>query len=158
EKQTGIPAGHVMISATHTHTGPVVTRGSARDRLDGGDNDLGRRYTEALPELIAKAVGQAHGKLAPARLAVAVGKEDGLSFNRRFVMKDGTVSWNPRKQDPDIVKPAGPIDPDVGVLYLEAPPARPVATYVNFAMHPDTVGGEAVSADYPGVLARLLAE
>ena len=30
--------------------------------------------------------------------------------------------------------------------------------YVNFAMHPDTVGGEAISADFPGVLARLLAE
>jgi hypothetical protein len=158
EKRTGIPAAHVMISATHTHTGPVVTRDSARDRLDGGDSDLGRRYTEALPELIAKAVDQAHGKLAPARLAAAVGREDGLSFNRRFLMKDGTVSWNPRKQDPDIVKPAGPIDPDVGVLYLEAAPAKPVAMYVNFAMHPDTTGGDKVSADYPGVLARLLGE
>jgi hypothetical protein len=158
EKQTGIPAAHVMISATHTHTGPVVTRESARDRLDGGDSDLGRRYTEALPELIAKSVEQANTRLVPARAAAAVGQEGGLSFNRRFVMKDHTVSWNPRKLDPDIVRPAGPIDPDVGVLCFEAARGKPVATYVNFAMHPDTVGGEAVSADYPGVLARLLAE
>jgi hypothetical protein len=136
----------------------VVTRDSARDRLDGGDSDLGRRYTEMLPELIAKGVSEANSKLAPARAAAAVGKEDGLSFNRRFFMKDNTVSWNPRKLDPDVVKPAGPIDPDVGVLYFEAARAKPVATYVNFAMHPDTVGGEAVSADYPGVLGRLLAE
>src|SRR5205807_7249530 len=35
---------------------------------------------------------------------------------------------------------------------------KPVATYVNFAMHPDTVGGEEISADYPGVLSRLLAD
>src|SRR5262249_49780762 len=68
------------------------------------------------------------------------------------------VSWNPRKQHPDIVKPAGPIDPDVGVLYFESLREKPIATYVNFAMHPDTVGGEEISADYPGVLARLLAE
>jgi glycerophosphoryl diester phosphodiesterase len=73
-------------------------------------------------------------------------------------MRDQTVSWNPRKLHPDIVKPAGPIDPDVGVLVLETPQAKPVAAYVNFAMHPDTVGGEGISADYPGVLSRLLAE
>jgi hypothetical protein len=158
EKQTGIPGAHVMISATHTHTGPVLVRDSARDRLDGGDSDLGRRYTESLPELIAKAVDQANRNLAPARVAAAVAQEGGLSFNRRFFMKDKTVSWNPRKLDPDVVRPAGPIDPDVAVLYFEAARARPVATYVNFAMHPDTVGGEAVSADYPGVLARLLGE
>ena len=45
-----------------------------------------------------------------------------------------------------IVRPAGPIDPDVGVLHLErageANDSRfsPLATYVNFAMHPDVVG------------------
>ena len=73
-------------------------------------------------------------------------------------MKDGAVSWNPAKQHRDIVKPAGPIDPDVGVIYFDSPKNSPVATYVNFAMHPDTVGGEGVSADYPGVLSRLLGE
>src|SRR5207245_4515691 len=36
--------------------------------------------------------------------------------------------------------------------------SKPIATYVNFAMHPDTVGGEAISADFPGVLSRLLAD
>jgi neutral ceramidase len=108
--------------------------------------------------LIAKCVAEADKKLAPARASVAHGKEEGLSFNRRFQMKDGTVSWNPAKRHPDIVKPAGPIDPDVGVVYFDTPKNAPVATYVNFAMHPDTVGGEGVSADYPGVLSKLLAE
>jgi hypothetical protein len=73
-------------------------------------------------------------------------------------MKDGTVSWNPAKRNPDVVRPAGPIDPDVGVVYFDTPKNAPVATYVNFAMHPDTVGGEGVSADYPGVLSKLLGE
>src|SRR5262249_4319897 len=44
------------------------------------------------------------------------------------------------------------------VFYLETAQAKPVVSYVNFAMHPDTVGGEGISADYPGVLARLLAD
>jgi hypothetical protein len=158
EKQTGIPGSHVLISATHTHTGPVVAHDSALDELTGANSDLGRRYTEALPALIARSVAEADRKLAPARLAAAVGREDGLSFNRRFFLRDGTVAWNPRKLDPDVVRPAGPIDPDVSVLYVETPKGEPVATCVNFAMHPDTTGGEAVSADYPGVLSRLLAD
>jgi hypothetical protein len=158
EQQTGIPGAHVMISATHTHTGPALVRGSARDNLDGAGSDLGRRYSEELPERIARSVAEANQRLAPVRLAAAVGKEEHLSFNRRFVMRDATVSWNPRKLHPDVIRPAGPIDPDVSVLYLDTPKGGPVATYVNFAMHPDTVGGEGISADYPGVLARLLAE
>ena len=158
EQQTGIPGAHVMLSATHTHTGPALIRGSAIDGLARAGSDLGRRYSEALPGLIARSVAEADKKLAPVRLSAALGKEDGLSFNRRFFMRDRSVSWNPRKLDPDIVRPAGPIDPDVSVLYFEGARARPVATYVNFAMHPDTTGGEDVSADYPGVLAKLLAE
>jgi hypothetical protein len=158
EKATGIPGAHVMISATHTHTGPVILRESAIDDLTGATSDLGRRYTEKLPELIAKSVADANKKLAPARASAALGKEEGISFNRRFHMKDGTVSWNPAKRHPDIVKPAGPIDPDVGVVYFDSPKNAPIATYVNFALHPDTVGGDGVSADYPGVLSKLLGD
>jgi neutral ceramidase len=158
EKQTGIPGANIMISATHTHTGPTLRRGSALDKLTGGGDDLARRYTETLPERIAQSVVEANRKLAPARLSAAVGQEDGISFNRRYFMRDGTVSWNPRKQHPDVVRPAGPIDPEVGVLYFDTPDGKPLATYVNFALHPDTTGGEGVSADYPGVLSRLLSE
>jgi hypothetical protein len=158
EKHTGIPGAHVMISATHTHTGPVIARESSIDELTGATTDLGKRYTESLPEKIAQSVVEANKKLAPARAAAGLGKEEGISFNRRFVMKDGTVSWNPAKQHPDIVRPAGPIDPDVGVIYFEDVKTKPLATYVNFALHPDTVGGDGVSADYPGVISRLLGE
>ncbi|HVK07745.1 MAG TPA: hypothetical protein VM597_03100 [Gemmataceae bacterium] len=158
EAATRVPGANVMISATHTHTGPVLNRESSLDELVGATSDLGRRYTDKLPELIAKAVADADKKLAPARTATAAGREDGLSFNRRFHMKDGTVSWNPPKRHPDIVKPAGPIDPAVNVVYFDTPQNAPIATYVNFALHPDTVGGEGVSADYPGVLAKRLAD
>src|SRR6478672_10806182 len=67
EAATRIPGSHVMISATHTHTGPVIARESALDELVGATSDLGRRYTEKLPELIAKSVIDANKKLAQAR-------------------------------------------------------------------------------------------
>jgi neutral ceramidase len=158
EKQTNIPSANILIAATHQHTGPVVARESARDQLDGGASPLGLRYTEGLPALIARSVSEANQKLVPARAFAAIGHAEGVSFNRRFWMRDGTVSWNPRKQDPNIIKPAGPIDPAVGVLYFDTPQGAPIATLVNFALHPDTTGGTQISADYPGVLARMLAE
>ncbi len=158
EKETGIPGKHVMLSATHTHTGPVIVRESAKDRSEGATSEPGRRYTAELPALIARCVAEANKTLGPARASAAIAEEDGLSFNRRFWMKDGTVSWNPPKRDPNIIRPAGPIDPEVGVIYLESPGGKPLVTYVNFAMHPDTTGGSRVSADYPGALARRLAD
>jgi neutral ceramidase len=158
EQETGLPPERVMISATHTHTGPVLPTGSSRDPAEEGSADAARRYVASLPGLIAKSVSAAHGALRPARALVGVGREEHLSFNRRFVMKDGSVGWNPGKKNPNIVKPAGPIDPDVPVVYFETPDGKPVATYVNFAMHLDTVGGLRVSADYPFTLATILSE
>jgi len=158
EQQTGIAAANIMIAATHQHTGPVVARESARDQLDGGVSEAGLRYTQSLPAWIARSVAEANRNLAPARISAALGREESVSFNRRFLMRDGTISWNPRKQHPDIVKPSGPIDPEVGILYLDTPQAKPIATFVNFALHPDTTGGTNISADYPGALSRLLAE
>jgi hypothetical protein len=73
-------------------------------------------------------------------------------------MKDGSVGWNPGRLNPNILRPAGPIDPDVPVLYFASAENKPIATYVNFSMHLDTVGGLQISADYPCTLAKLLSE
>ena len=64
--------------------------GEKLDSLIGADTELGKRYTEKLPELIAKAAIDAHEKRAVVRASAAIGKEEGVSFNRRFHMKDGT--------------------------------------------------------------------
>jgi hypothetical protein len=157
-RTTRVPGANVMISATHSHTGPVLDTGSARKAIDGGGTDAVRAYTVALPAKIAEAVRRAEAALEPARVSVAHEHEDHLSFNRRFFMKDGTVGWNPGKLNTNIVRAAGPIDPDVAVIYFDTPRATPIGTYVNFAMHPDTVGGLEFSADYPGALSRLLGE
>ncbi|MCR4411853.1 MAG: hypothetical protein NUV77_05435 [Thermoguttaceae bacterium] len=162
EKTAKVPGDHVMLSATHAHTGPVLAGRGQREAAQGGGADIALRYSAELPGKIAQCVQLAASRLEPVRMFAGTGHEDRLSYNRRFHMKDGTVGWNPGKRNPNIVRPAGPIDPEVGVLLIEAadakPPVRAVATYVNFAMHPDTVGGQLFSADYPGVLARRLAE
>ena len=158
EAETGIPGDHVMISVTHSHTGPVIPSDSAMDELDGGTNALAITYARELPGRVAQAVAKAQAKLAPTQVSYARGSEDRMAFNRRYWMKDGTVGWNPGKLNPDIIRPVGPIDPEVGVVYFESSDRAPQLTYVNYAMHPDTTGGARLSADYPGALARRLAD
>ncbi|MBX9582272.1 MAG: hypothetical protein K2X87_18365 [Gemmataceae bacterium] len=156
EKGTGIPGGHVMVSATHSHTGPVLATRTSREDAFGGRNQVAQDYMKDLPGKIAGAVAKADAARKPARVSFATGREEDLAFNRRFHMTDGSVGWNPGKKNPKIVRPAGPTDPSVPVVSVEAADGKPIATYVNFAMHLDTVGGLYYSADYPGVLAAAL--
>jgi neutral ceramidase len=155
-QQTGVRGDAVMISATHSHTGPLLSLGSTRNSAYGGEMDIAKNYTASLPQKIAESVKLAEANLIVAKLSTAVGREDTLPFNRRFFMKDGTVGWNAGKLNPNIVKPAGPIDPDVPVVFAESLTGKPLATYVNFAMHLDTVGGMQFSSDYPFTLAKIL--
>jgi len=159
---TGIPADHIAIAATHTHTGPLYF-GSLHKHLhdravarSGNDPYEAIDYPAQLVKNIVAAIAAAKAGLKPVELAAGYAQEDRLAFNRRFFMKDGTVGWNPGKLNPDIVRPAGPIDPDVFVAYFESTKGIPLATYVNFALHLDTVGGMEVSADYPATTASIL--
>jgi hypothetical protein len=158
---TGIKGANVLISATHAHTGPELAEHGKRSADLGGQQHLAVQYTDRLPGLAAESVRLANEQLQTARLSTAKGHCEGLTYNRRYFMRDGTVGWNPGKLNPDIVMPAGPNDTEVGVLYIEPPeaggPAQGLATYVNFAMHPDTTGGSKLSADWPGALGRVLA-
>ncbi len=140
QEQSGIPAEHVFISATHTHTAP----------------DVAGAFAEWLPGRIAAAVSAAAQAMQPARFAAAAGSEPSLVFNRRFFMTDGTVGWNPGKLNPRIVRPAGPVDPRVSVVTVDSDSGAPIATLVNYALHLDTVGGTEFSADYPYTLSRLV--
>ncbi len=135
-----IPASNIVISATHTHTSPSFSE----------------EYEKMLSVKIYDAVKIAMQNLQPALIKSGVGTEENVSFHRRYMMKDGTVKFNPGALNPDIVRPMGPIDPDVGILYVETPNGLPIAILVNFAMHLDTVGGTEISADYPYFMRKVL--
>lgn len=148
QEETGIPGENIMVSATHTHTGPGTSHvfGEIRDRA----------YLEQVVKKAAGAVGMAFRNLTEAKVGSGRGEETGISFNRRFFMKDGSVRTNPGIGNPNIVRPAAPIDPDVMVLRVDKTNGEPLALVVNFACHLDVIGGTGISADYPGELSSLL--
>lgn len=163
EQQTHVPGKHVLVAATHSHTGPlyydVLREHFHRLAVEkhGNDPQEPLDYAEELAKKIAAGVQQAHDSARPVRLAAGIAQQTGLSFNRRFHMKNGKVVFNPGRLNPDIVRPAGPIDPDVGLLLArDAASNRPMALLTVFALHLDTVGGTEYSADYPYYLERDL--
>jgi neutral ceramidase len=160
-KKTSIPASNILIAATHSHTGPLYM-GALRQYFHdqavaakGEDPHEKIDYPAALIKKIAEAIDKAHKSARPVDLAAGMARQEGLSFNRRFHMKDGSVQFNPGKLNPNIVRPAGPIDPDVGLLRLRSGD-KDLALLTVFALHLDTVGGTEYSADYPFYLERKL--
>jgi hypothetical protein len=80
----------------------------------------------------------------------------GLSFNRRYHMKNGTVQFNPGKTNDNVVRPAGPIDPELIFLAISKRKDGLIGGLTSFALHADTVGGTNYGADFPGYLAAFL--
>jgi hypothetical protein len=162
-KKTGIPAANILIAATHSHTGPLYFDALRKHFHDlavaehGTDPEEKVDYAAELVARIVQAITEADRAAKPVRLEAATLEQTGLAFNRRFHMKDGTVRFNPGPLNPDIVRPAGPTDPQVGlVLVRDAAGGRPRAALVNFALHLDTTSGTLYSADYPFYLEQAL--
>ena len=161
EKQVGIPPEHVVVSATHSHTGPNYRTDLVTylNRKEGASLDANDRlqYIPRLIEGFVSAVAKGNAELRPVSLHVGAGHEEQVSFNRRFVLKDGTVRTWASLSDPDVVRAAGPIDPEIGLVTFTPEGSKaPAAALVNFSLHCDTVGGTQYSADYPGHIERVL--
>ncbi|MBI4662859.1 MAG: hypothetical protein HY735_28930 [Verrucomicrobia bacterium] len=152
-ERSGVSPDRVILAATHCHAGPQ-THPPLYNLGPESARKLSEAYVEKLPGLIAESVRLAEADLQPAKISVGRGREDSISFNRRYLLRDGRVTMGARAAD--VVRRAGPIDPEVGVVYLEAPDGTPLVTIVNFALHVAIVGGTKTSADYPHTLAEAL--
>ena len=136
-------AERVLFCATHTHTGPFVCG------IFGDESAVDPAYVD---ELVAKTVStleKAYDSLAPAELYTATTECSTLAFNRRYIMKNGKTLTNPGKLNPDIVRPEGEIDPLIIMAEIRQE-GRPVMMLANISNHTDTIGGDIVSADWPG--------
>lgn len=146
EAATRIPAGNIMISATHNHAGPAIVRLGTFGRDE--------EYLANLKEKLTRLAEEAVGRLAEAHLGVGVGFEGRISFNRRWVMRDGTAMSAPGVANPEALYNEGPIDPQLGVVAVRRKDGGGMGYLVNWACHPvDVYDLHTVTASWPGALA-----
>jgi hypothetical protein len=165
-KRSGIPAERILISSTHTHSATT-----ARSSPDWDDPAAAfTPYQTFLAGRIADGISRAVANLEPVRAGWGSGSLPEQVFNRRWFMKAGphlnnpfggtdTVQMNPQVASSDLVKPAGPTDPEIGFLSVQSVSGRPIALLANYSLH--YVGGVPnghVSADYFGVFSRRMAQ
>lgn len=144
-QQTGVPAEHVMIIASHTHNGARF------DEMEG-----------ALMEQIVEAVKQAEKDLEPCQLALASTEVANVSHNRRLIVKDEVWNaWMLPTSTRHLYATEGPVDTQLQVLAAIRKNGSYKTILWNYACHANANNLmliEAVSADYPGRVQEMVAE
>ena len=153
-RKAGLPLEAIFLACTHTHTGPV-SRVPKKDASRGAvlspeGADVTQASNMMIAERCAEAGAQALSDLAPAKVMIGRGEAKGISFVRRYRMKDGTVRTNPGVGNPDVVCATGEPDEQLQLVRFVREGKQEIAL-VNFQCHPDTIGGNKISADWPGL-------
>lgn len=158
EKATGVNRDAILIHASHTHVGGPLVRhfnpGGRSKELAERTNAITELYIQLCVTRAVDAATMAIADLKSAKLGCARSEANRISFIRRFWMKDGKVRTNPGVNNPNIVKRVGDPDEQVQVLRVDREGAEPIC-FINFQTHPDVIGGEGLSADWPGFTRRI---
>jgi neutral/alkaline ceramidase-like enzyme len=159
EAATGIPVSNMMFSGTHTHSSVAA--------LTNADPAL--NYRQLVISRVVDGVRRAVNNLEPARIAWGAGKVPQHVFNRRWLLKEGVTNANPfggldravmnpsGLLRPRLAGPAGPTNPEVYCLSVQAADGRQIALMANYWLH--YVGGvprDHLSADYFGEFCRVI--
>jgi neutral ceramidase len=159
-EHTGIAPERVLIAATHTHSTPRAVQGLLEDPMHQG-------YLDYLAQRISEGIRRAVNRLAPAKLGWGQFEEPRYVQNRRWFVEGAEARQNPFGQKGErvvmnpgaqgLIKPAGPVDPQVFVVSVQHADGRPLALLANYGLH--YIGGipsGTVSADYYGVFAEAM--
>lgn len=146
ERQLGIPADAVLITATHSHNAPRAGRTPAGG-LSRAASQESLAYSDWFFDRVVTVVEAALAALRPARLAAGRGHVD-VNVNRDVLVGDRwTLGQNP----------AGPSDKTLRTVSLSAEDGAPIATLIGYAVHPTaSLGSRLVSADVAGAACRLV--
>lgn len=149
EKYAGIAPENVLISVTHTHKGiPIQSDPDIRAYDD-------EPYKNVAYRLIADSVILADKRLKESEVTFGMGYAEDISFNRNFIMRDGTYLMN-EYNNPEVVGTLSGIDPEVPVLFFRQEDGTPQGAVVSFACHNDVNPGSAYAGGFPYILSQEL--
>jgi neutral ceramidase len=161
---TGLPVERMLMSGTHTHSSV-----SARWKNPLLPEKEFTEYQQFVIHRIVDGVRCAIHNLQPAKVAWGAADVPDQVFCRRWLMKPGTELFNPFGEPdhakmnpgntPNLLKPAGPVDPQVSFLALQRTDGKPLGLLANYSLH--YVGGTGpnhISADYFAVFSDRVQE
>lgn len=142
EEKCGIPGSCVMISCSHTHSGPWASGRLDIESLEAG-KEQPKEYVEDLIEKIVGIICRAKETAFEASFGAGTtmcGAESGIGGNRRI--------------------PGGPHDPLVSVMAVKDKSDVVRGIFVNYTLHPTFIHewSNVCTADYPGYLRLQLEE
>ena len=141
EERLGIPRGQILLSVTHTHSGPNVCGTTGWGEIDRPycDGILISRILEAAQEAVEKA--------RPVQMGMAVG-ESRVGINRREWREDRIRLGQ---------EPKGPFDPKMTVLSFVDTAGTPVANLIHYGCHGTAAGGnQEITRDWSGLMTDAL--
>ena len=145
---TGLDTSSIFVNCSHTHTGPTI-----EVDLDGEPTNA--EYDKTFFELLTEVSAKAFLDMRESDFSIGGGTASGISFPRRFRMKEGKVQTNPGVDNPNILHPLGKANDKVKFLKIERKDAEDIVI-VNFGTHADTVGGEYVSGDWTNIVIKTV--
>jgi len=156
-ERTGLPPERIVLASTHSHAAP---------RVGLGTSELDLQYFDLFCRGVADAVSTAIENLAPAKVGCGVGSKPEFVRCRRQLLEPGTFALDPFGEQQDravmrggnsVTRPAGPADPQVGVLSVRHADGRPLAVLASYPVHYVTGDKRGdVTADYWGHFADRL--
>ncbi|MEY4176821.1 MAG: hypothetical protein RLY70_395 [Planctomycetota bacterium] len=151
--RTKLRPDRLLISATHTH--------SAAAAMGCLGTEADPKYVPFLRLKVAEALAAAEQQLEPARVGWGVANAAEYTALRQWVRRPDRLEKDPfgnysiranmhagRVWD-DVTGEAGPEDPDLSLISVQARDGRPLALLANFSMH--YFSDSAISADYFGL-------
>ncbi|HEY1188149.1 MAG TPA: neutral/alkaline non-lysosomal ceramidase N-terminal domain-containing protein, partial [Gemmata sp.] len=141
EKKYGIKRAELVLSASHTHCGPVI-RENLLDMYPLTKADAAKidAYTQKLQADLIELIGASLKDLKPVSLKYGAGKA-AFAVNRREPTEKGIINGR---------NPAGPVDHTVPVLVAEGANGRPVAVVFGYACHNTTLSFLQWCGDFAG--------
>ncbi len=145
EKEFNISENHILLSASHTHTGPNVSGSEGWGSLD-------TEYAENIfiPGIL-EAVRIAVSNIIPVKVGMAKGKSL-TGINRRELWPDNSIHLGQNEW--------GCFNPQMTVIAFRSMDDKPIANIVHYAAHNTAASGQClqISRDWAGVMVDRLEE
>ena len=136
-EETSVPAENIMITATHTHSGPI-TVDYISNTADPAVPKADASYVKLMEDCIVEAANRAVKRAQPAKLGLAMADDTGVGTNRR--------------------DPNGPADHNVPVLMVKSLEDQNIACMLVCSMHPTVIHEDIslVTGDFPAMARQYL--